>query len=271
MPEGRAQPANPPDIPALSRQGEAAGDVTVISTTVAPDGMSMQITLNTPAGKLTTTARLSGPDAPLFTFIDRGEHSTVIFRTTPDFERPKDDGHDNQYDFNVMFDLPSNLPHHEFRIRVTDVTGDDDPTPPDGTIFPTAPIEMEENETVVSSMNQQALMEPLLDQGHMERSNEDDVKSEASEDGTAWRSIIKTPDGKIRIIEFRIAGVDGHLFAFAPFAFREAPSHETPRDHDRNNIYQFTLIRTDTEGETAIFPYTIEVTGGEEANQPDIV
>lgn len=123
-----------------AEQASAAPDLAIREITVNPDGLTGRIIYTSPHGDFAADVRMSGTDAQFFRFVQRGEngtHSTLEFRSPPDFERPQDYNGDNSYEIVIRASLSNNVPYYlfinripGFVIRVTDVTGDADPTPP---------------------------------------------------------------------------------------------------------------------------------------------
>ena len=118
---------------ALEEQAGGTEGVTFRGVTVGDSGLTgtAHYTQDATGVEIQFTLRLSGPDASFFTITETGE---IRFRAAPDFERPQDSGQDNEYDVTATATgtgLAGQAVSSEVkaRIRVTDVTGDDDPTP----------------------------------------------------------------------------------------------------------------------------------------------
>ena len=158
---GDADPTPPSESTGLSTLPDGTRRIDIAEGQVSVESASLRATLEAQAGGtigltfrnvivdasgLSGTARytqdatgaafqfrisLSGPDATLFTITETGE---IRFRAAPDFERPRDTGQDNEYDVTATA-TGTGLAGQSVnsvvktRIRVTDLTGDADPSP----------------------------------------------------------------------------------------------------------------------------------------------
>lgn len=296
VPEGRTEPTSPLQPLTPAEQGRAATDVTVKSVTVTADGLGARIIYSPPHGDFAADARLSGPDAALFKF-DAQSESGVVFRQAPDFERPLDVGRDNHYDIKVTVEMPSAVPYYSFynnipgfQIKVTDVTGPDDPTPPVSGVpaaaIPPEAVRLPDGRTGISLVEGQQMV-TFDTADSMAVWTASDIRVTATNinpGGTTAHYALTTPDGRISRLDFRLSGPDAALFEivhvgdFGGVQFRQAPDYERPLDTGRDNHYDVTLVRNGSvyrQGDlNATFNWRItitDLTGDDDPIPPDQV
>lgn len=282
VPEGKVEPTAPLQVLSPAEQARASTDLTLKSATVSADGLTIRLVYSSPHGDFAADARLSGPDAAFFKFVAQGENSTVVFRYAPDFEQPLDAGRDNHYDFKVTVDMPSNVPYYSFynnipgfRVKVTDVTGTADPTPPrDVSADTQAPvavalrdgrtgIALEEGKQLIGFDTAQTVAAWTATDHRI-------IATRIDPDGDSGRYVLTLPDGRLTSVEYQLSGPDAALFSivkvgdYGGIQFRQAPDYERPRDVGGDNIYDVTLTRSGSfyrYGDLdAIFVYRILVT-----------
>ena len=167
--------------------------------------------------------RLTGTDGGDFTISERGE---VMFRSTPDHERPADSNRDNVYNFAVQ---ASDGRYHDSR-DVT-VTVDNVNEPPTITTTSTSATTLRQPENRTSRLY-------------------------------TYRAT--DPEGA-NTITWSVGGVDARFFAIderGQFSFSETspPDYELPGDSGRDNVYNVVVQTTDDDSNTAPLDVTITVT-----------
>ena len=296
VPEGRTEPTSPLQPLTPAEQSRAATDLTVKSVTVTADGLGVRIIYSSPHGDFAADARLSGPDAAFFKFDTQSE-SGVVFRQAPDFERPLDIGRDNHYDFKVTVSMPSNVPYTSFynnipgfQVKVADVTGPDDPTPPGGgpAVSATAPqqqvlpdgragVSLDEGQQLVSFDTAETLAVWVAADYRF-------TSTRIDSGGASGHYTLTLPNGRAGRLEFKLSGPDAALFEivkvgdYGGIQFRQAPDYERPRDTNQDNQYDLTLIRSGSvyrPGDAgAVFQWqitVIDVIGLSDPTPPDQV
>ena len=216
--------------PEISRVGSAPGSV--------PENQDqMQVlaryTATDPEGGTVSRWRTSGTDGGDFVMNEQGE---LLFRYTPDYERPVDSNQDNAYVFTVQVSDGRYYGTFEETVTVTPVN-----EPPTITTTSSSATALRQNENQTSRLYTYRATDP-----------------EGSD--VAWS----------------VAGVDGRFFTIdesGQFSFKEEtpPDFEQPGDLGRDNVYDVTVQARDDGGNTASLPVTVtvrevnegpEVTGG---------
>ena len=262
VPEGKVEPTAPLQVLTPAEQARASTDLTLKSVTVSKDGLTIRLVYSSPHGDFVADARLLGPDAAFFKFVTQGENSTVVFRHAPDFEQPLDVGRDNHYDFKVTVDMPSNVPYYSFynnipgfRVKVTDVTGDADPTPPsDVSTAAQAPaaVLLQDGRTgiTVKEGEQLVTFDTVETVAAWTATDHRIIATRIDPDGASGHYVLTLPDGRLTSVEYELSGPDAALFSivkvgdYGGVRFRQAPDYERPRDVGGDNIYDVTLIRS---------------------------
>ena len=216
--------------PEISRVGSAPGSV--------PENQDqMQVlaryTATDPESGTVSRWRTSGTDGGDFVMNEQGE---LLFRYTPDYERPVDSNQDNAYVFTVQASDGSYYGTFEETVTVTPVD-----EPPTITTTSSSATELRQNESVASRLYTYRATDP-----------------EGSE------------------VTWSVGGTDGRFFTIdesGQFSFSESslPDFEQPGDLGRDNVYDATVRARDDGGNTASLPVTVtvrevnegpEVTGG---------
>ena len=173
---------------------------------------------------------LSGSDAGDFTISESGELS---FRSVPDFERPADSGRDNVYEFSVRASDGRNYGYLAVTVTVEDV-----------------------NETLVITTTSR-------------------TSFTYRENGTAVIYTFSAADPEGAPITWSPGGSDGDDFTITPdsrgrgvLTFAGPPDFENPTDANRDNVYEVTVVATDSEGNRA--ELQVEVTVTDQSEGPEI-
>ncbi|MCY4417550.1 MAG: cadherin domain-containing protein [Chloroflexi bacterium] len=177
-----------------------------------------------PEGQPITRWSLSGSDGGDFTISADGE---LTFRYTPDYDRPADSNRDNEY-----------------RITVRAY---------DGRTYGNLDVVI-----TVSNINEH---DPVISSGSR-------TSFSYREETTSVLYTYRATDGdKDDVITWSTSGTDGHLFEFNDrngLVFREPPDYENPNDSGRDNVYDLTVVATDTGGRSGRLDVTITVTAVDE-------
>ena len=254
--EGRVDSEQIVQLLTPAERAGAATDLTVREVIINADGLSGRTVYSSPYGDFAADVTVTGVDARFFHFVKRGEKgedTTFEFRTPPDYERPLDAGRDNYYDITVSISIPSNMPYRSFfddipglRIRVTDVTGDADPTPPGGSAsVSTLPdgtrrIDIAEGQVSVESASLRGALEAQLG-GTIGLTFRNVIVDTNGLSGTARYTQDAT--GATFQIRISLSGPDATRFTIAEtgeIKFRAAPDFERPQDTGQDNEYDVT-------------------------------
>ncbi|MEO5332711.1 MAG: cadherin domain-containing protein, partial [Magnetococcus sp. YQC-5] len=175
----------------------------------------------------TVTWSLTGTDAALFD-IDTSK-GTITFKTSPDFEVPKDANRQNTYKFNVVATDKGALTNIKaLTITITDVNE--------------API-VTSDATVSFAENATGT-----------------VLTATANDPDAGDTLTWSLNG----IDKDLFDIDTNK---GSVTFKTAPNFEAPKDQDRNNIYEIILVATDKGKLTGSKAVAITVTNLNEAPQ----
>lgn len=292
VPEGRTEPTSPLQPLTPAEQSRAATDLTVKSVTVTADGLGVRIIYSSPHGDFAADARLSGPDAAFFKFDTQSE-SGVVFRQAPDFERPLDIGRDNHYDFKVAVSMPSNVPYTSFynnipgfQVKVTDVTGPDDPTPPGGgpTVSgPSPPQATQPSLRMINVAEGQTLipLAAMFTSTELNGSLTSDLRGvgiTVGSSGLEGQLVFQNVNsGALTIVNFLVTGPDaGRVMVGrdSNLYFRYAPDFERPQDIGADNGYDLTLTFSSAGRQAMSTNFRVQVTdvtGDDDPTPPDQV
>ena len=216
--------------PEISRVGSAPGSV--------PENQDqMQVlaryTATDPEGGTVSRWRTSGTDGGDFVMNEQGE---LLFRYTPDYERPADSNRDNTYVFTVQVSDGSYYGTFEETVTVTPVN-----EPPTITTTSSSATALRQNENQTSRLY-----------------------------------TYRATDPESSTVTWSVGGTDGRFFTIderGQFSFSESspPDFEQPEDSGGNNVYEVTIQARDDGFNTASLPVTVtvrevnegpEVTGG---------
>ena len=177
-------------------------------------------TASDPEGQAITRWSLSGSDSGDFSISEDGE---LTFRNTPDYDRPADSNHDNEY---------------LVAVRAYD-----------GSVYGNLDVTV-----TVSNVNEH---DPVI------RSGSTTSFSYREESTSTLYSYSATDQDKDDTITWTTAGSDGTLFEFddrSALEFREPPDYEDPRDAGRDNEYELAVLATDSGGRSHRLDVTVAVT-----------
>ena len=177
-------------------------------------------TASDPEGQAITRWSLGGSDAGDFSISEDGE---LTFRNTPDYDRPADSNHDNEY---------------LVAVRAYD-----------GSAYGNLDVTV-----TVSNVNEH---DPVI------RSGSRTSFSYREEGTSTLYSYSATDQDKDDTITWTTAGSDGTLFEFDDrnaLKFREPPDYEDPRDAGRDNEYELAVVATDSGGMSHRLDVTVAVT-----------
>ena len=177
-----------------------------------------------PEGQPITRWSLSGRDGGDF-LINGDGHLT--FRNTPDYDRPADSDRDNEYLFTVR--AYDGRTYGSLDVTVT-----------------------------VSNVNEH---DPVIRSGSQ-------TSFTYREEGTAALYTYRATDGdKDDVIIWSAEGTDGNLFGFKDrngLVFLEPPDYEDPQDSGRDQVYNLTVVATDSGRLTDSLGVTVTVTAVDE-------
>ena len=177
-----------------------------------------------PEGQPITRWSLSGSDGGDFLISENGE---LTFRNTPDYDRPADSNRDNEY-----------------RVTVRAY---------DGRIYGNLDVTV-----TVSNVNEH---DPVIRSGSR-------TSFTYREEGTSALYTYRTTDGdKDDMITWSTRGSDGDLFEFNDrngLVFKEPPDYEAPQDLGGDQVYNLTVVATDSGGRSASLEVTVTVTAVDE-------
>ena len=177
-----------------------------------------------PEGQPITRWSLSGSDGGDFLISENGE---LTFRSTPDYDRPADSNRDNEYLVTVRAY--------------------------DGRTYGSLDVTI-----TVSNVNEH---DPVIRSGSR-------TSFTYREEGTAALYTYRATDGdKDDVITWTTGGPDGSLFKFDELnglVFREPPDYEAPQDSGPNNVYNLTVVATDSGRLSASLEVTVTVTAIDE-------
>ena len=168
---------------------------------------------------------LSGRDGGDFLINPTGE---LTFRNTPDYDRPADSNRDNEY---------------EVTVRAYD-----------GRTYGNLDVTI-----TVSNVNEHG---PVIRSGSR-------TSFTYREEGTAALYTYRATDGdKDDVIRWTTEGTDGGDFTIdgdtGELTFREPPDYEHPEDSGGDNVYELTVVATDSDGRSASLDVTVTVTAVDE-------
>ena len=180
-----------------------------------------------PEGQPVTRWSLSGSDRGDFLISENGD---LTFRNGPDYDRPADSDRDNEY-----------------RVTVRAY---------DGRTYGSLDVTI-----TVSNVNEH---DPVIRSGSR-------TSFTYREEGTsALYTYSATDQDKDDVITWTTEGTDGSLFEFDDrnaLVFQEPPDYENPQDQDsgdngsgEDNVYELTVVATDSGGRSASLPVTVTVT-----------
>lgn len=249
-----------PDIDFLTstQRAQVATDLTVREVMVNSDELSGSITYYSQSlgQNFSADFKLAGLDAHLLKVVKNNGGLQLKFRYPPDFEAPQDYGRDNHYDFTITVTMPPDVPYRSFaddipgwRIRVLDVQGNADQTPPIGLPAISSlgqnsrQVDLAEGETIVAA-NVQADVNAYTPRGGRYQ------RLDVADDGITANLIFSQANGTEARVTYTLSGTDAHLFkladlgkagTFGGIAFRNAPDYEAPKDSGGDNEYNFVL------------------------------
>ena len=221
-----------PVVVTVTDQNEGAV-VSGQETIGVPENRDPTLTLATysasdPEGQAITRWSLSGSDGGDFLISENGE---LTFRNTPDYDRPADSNRDNEY-----------------RVSVRAY---------DGRTYGSLDVTI-----TVTNQNEHA---PVIRSGSR-------TSFTYREEGTSVLYTYRATDGdRDDVITWTTSGADGNHFEFNDrnaLVFSEPPDYEIPRDSGGNNVYELTVVATDSGGLTADLPVTVTVT---EVNEGPVI
>ena len=174
-----------------------------------------------PEGQRITRWSLSGSDGGDFLISANGD---LAFRNTPDYDRPADSNRDNEYLVTVR--AYDGRTYGNLDVIIT-----------------------------VSNVNDHA---PVIREGSR-------TSFTYREEGTAALYTYRATDGdKDDVIMWTTGGADGGDFTIdrdtGELTFGEPPDYEAPGDSDQNNVYELTVVATDTGRRKASLGVTVTVT-----------
>ena len=176
----------------------------------------------------TITWTVEGTDRGDFTITaDSSGRGVLAFRNSPDFESPEDADRNNEYELAVVAtDDDGNTDRVDFAIAVTD-----------------------HNEGV----------EPTISTRR--------PPSTYRENDTRTVYTFRATDPQRGAITWRLEGTDREDFTITPdssgrgvLAFDSPPDFESPKDEDRDSIYELAVVATDDDGNTDRLDFAIAVT-----------
>ena len=163
---------------------------------------------------------LSGSDSGDFLINSNGE---LTFLSTPDYDRPADSNRDNEY-----------------RITVRAY---------DGRTYGNLDVVI-----TVSNVNEH---DPAI------RSGSATTFNHREETTSVLYTYSATDQDRDDVITWSTGGTDGHLFEFNErngLVFRNPPDHENPGDSGRDNVYDLTVVATDSGRRSTSLDVTVTVT-----------
>ena len=163
---------------------------------------------------------LSGSDSGDFLINSDGE---LTFLSTPDYDRPADSNRDNEY-----------------RITVRAY---------DGRTYGNLDVVI-----TVSNVNEH---DPAI------RSGSATTFNHREETTSVLYTYSATDQDRDDVITWSTGGTDGHLFEFNELnglVFRNPPDHENPGDSGRDNVYDLTVVATDSGRRSTSLDVTVTVT-----------
>ena len=203
--------------------------VTGDQTIAVEENRDPTLTLDTysatdPEGQLITRWSLSGRDGGDFLISPTGE---LTFRNMPDYDRPADSNRDNVY---------------EVTVRAYD-----------GRTYGSLDVTV-----TVSNVNEH---DPIIRSGSR-------TSFTYREEGTAALYTYRATDGdKDDVIRWTTEGTDGNLFGFNDrngLVFLAPPDYEDPQGSGRDQVYNLTVVATDSGGLTDSLGVTVTVTAVDE-------
>ena len=177
-------------------------------------------TASDPEGQAITRWSLGGSDSGDFSISEDGE---LTFRNTPDYDRPADSNHDNEYLVTVRAYDGSAYGNLDVTVTVSNVN---------------------EHDPVIRSGSRTSF-------------------SYREEGTSTLYSYSATDQDKDDMITLTTAGSDGTFFEFDDrnaLSFREPPDYEDPRDAGRDNEYELAVVATDSGGRSHRLDVTVAVT-----------
>ncbi len=163
---------------------------------------------------------LSGSDSGDFLINSDGE---LTFLSTPDYDRPADSNRDNEY-----------------RITVRAY---------DGRTYGNLDVVI-----TVSNVNEH---DPVI------RSGSSTTFNYREETTSVLYTYSATDQDRDDVITWSTGGTDGHLFEFNErngLVFRNPPDYENPGDSGRGNVYDLTVVATDSQGRSTSLDVAVTVT-----------
>ena len=225
-----------------SKEGTMAVTVTVTDVNEGPEiagTHSLSFAENTATDRVLATYTATDPEAPdleitrwSVTGRDGGdflisENGELTFRSTPDYDRPADSNRDNEYLVTVRAY--------------------------DGRTYGSLDVTI-----TVSNVNEHG---PVIRSGSS-------TSFTYREEGTVALYTYRATDGdKDDVITWTTGGPDGSLFKFDELnglVFREPPDYEDPQDSGPNNVYNLTVVATDSGRLSASLEVTVTVTAIDE-------
>ena len=178
-----------------------------------------------PEGQRITRWSLSGSDGGDFLISANGD---LAFRNTPDYDRPADSNRDNEYLVTVRAYDGRTYGNLDVTITVSNVN---------------------EHDPVIRSGSRTSFT--------------------YREEGTAALYTYRATDGdKDDVIRWTTEGTDEGDFTIGgdtgELTFREPPDYEHPEDSGRDNVYNLTVVATDSGGLTDRLDVTVTVTAVDE-------
>ena len=203
-------------------EGAVVAGQQVISVTENRDPTLILATYSAtdPENQPITHWSLSGSDSGDFLINSDGE---LTFLSTPDYDRPADSNRDNEY-----------------RITVRAY---------DGRTYG--------NLDVVITVNNVNEHDPAI------RSGSATTFNYREETTSVLYTYSATDQDRDDVITWSTGGTDGHLFEFNErngLVFRNPPDYENPGDSGRDNVYDLTVVATDSQGRSTSLDVTVTVT-----------
>lgn len=235
--------------------GKSPGKAKLNDFYLAPDGKSVTFKMGFVNPKLSLLSfnlkiELVGDDAEFFRMVRLDGLGTKIeFVNAPNYERPRDKDANNYYSFQLKYTLAFDeigepeIDYTHYAVRVNDVVGHNDPV----------------NEDVIRAFNVAENISfignnliSLQNISRIQGITLDGLKI-ADDGSSATMTMTDKATGIISTITIRLTGQDadkikigllGDVDDFFGLEFKISPDYENRTDHDKNNVYEFSLTYT---------------------------
>ena len=193
---------------------------------------------------------LSGTDAGDFTMDERGQ---LRFGNVPDYERPADSGRNNVYNFSVRASDGRNYGYLPITITVTNVN-----EPPVFRSFGRASFDYSENDITSNTYRENDLDSSSY--GDYALPSSSSIVSRKA--GTDSLFTFRATDPEQGDISWSLTGPDRGDFSIdenGNLSFRNVPDYQRASDSNRDNVYEVTVVATDSSLNSATLDMVVTV------------